>query len=177
LYVTPKETPASFSLDNLNISPLEASKGQEISVSTTVINRGGSAGKYVLYFKINDIQLGSQEVSLEPAASQRVQFSTKMDIAGQYTADINGQTGQYVVREVEGQIAELTSTPTAPAAMEAPLFTTNPTLQESTSINSEQSIPTSSRWWAMMLGVILPIILIVGLFAIFRLGKSERETK
>jgi ATP-dependent Zn protease len=100
-----------------------------------------------------------------------------MDIAGQYTADINGQTGQYVVKEPEGQIAELTSTPTTPAPMEAPLVTSNPTPQESTSVSAEQSIPTSTHWWVIMLGVILPIIIIVGLFAIFRHGKSERETK
>jgi hypothetical protein len=166
LYVLP--IPASFKLGSLNISSNEAEIGEEISISTTATNDGGSAGKYTLYLKIDDVQIDSQEINLESRVSETIKFSVRPIYAGQYTADINGQTGKYTVKDIEGQLAELTS---SPATTIAP----SPTVQESNPASPEANKPASSRWWITAVGVIGTIA--IGVLIIPLTRKKPNQTK
>jgi hypothetical protein len=170
LYVLP--IPASFKLSGLKISPTEARIGDEISITAAVTNDGGTAGKHTLYLKINDVQIVSQEISLEPGASQTVQFSFDADTARNYTADINGQTVQYIVKEPVGQFVGLTSSPTASVTAEAPSV---PSSQISSPTNSEENKATSISLWVIILGVSITALILAVLIVMLRKRTSGSE--
>ena len=91
--------PPSFGISNLTISPSQAKPGQEITITATVTNSGGTAGDYTVELKINDVTEASKLLSLAPGASQTVGFTVKRFEAGSYQVDVNGFTGAFEVKE------------------------------------------------------------------------------
>jgi hypothetical protein len=182
LYIPPKVTPASFIVGSLNISPIEASVGQRVYVSTTVTNRGGSADIYSLYLKINGVQTESREVNLAAGANQKMQFSIKTDTAGQYTADINGQTGQFVVKEPEGKIAGVPSetdpistliSKSNPGLLSTPTPSSNRVVAQSPSPSSVRSSSPINR--SIIITIIVPIALILLIFSPLIIKRNIRQ--
>lgn len=110
----PQPDPASFTVSGLAISPSEASPGQEVTISATVTNIGGVAGKYIINLKVDGNSAESREVYLEPANSGDIQFSMAADQIGNYTMDVNGNTLQLIVT---GPSPEVTATPAEPQAI------------------------------------------------------------
>ena len=179
LYIPTKVTPASFSIGNLTVSPSETKVGQKVSISTAVTNTGGSPGDYTVSLKINNLQVESREISLDPGQSQLVQFSTKSDSSGKYTLDINGRTGQIIIREPEGEIAGLTSTIPSPVktppmaspsrvAMETPVMTANPASPEPAPTNAETEKASEPSMWIVLFGVMCTAVIMSGILLLLR---------
>jgi hypothetical protein len=158
LSLSPKAAPASFSVGNLSISPSEVISGQEVTISTTVANTGGSAGSYTVSLKLNGIQTESRDLILDSGKTENLAFKTWGDKPGLYQIELNGQIGQFTVKESGGKIAELVSnllsspkptsivSPTQVAA-EKPVVSSNPATTS----------PASPDKWIVVLGVILAI--------------------
>jgi len=91
--------PPAFSIGNLSISPSQCEPGQEITVTVTVANTGGTAGDYTVELKIDDVSEASESLSLAPGASQTVGFTVKRFEASRYQVDVNGLTGTFEVKE------------------------------------------------------------------------------
>jgi hypothetical protein len=131
--------PASFQPGSLSISPGEVKTGQTVNISVTVTNSGGSAGSYALIFKIDGVVEEIKEITLEAGTSGTASFSTSRQLAGTYSAEVNGLTSSFVVKQPR---------PTAP-------FKPTPT----------EPTPTEPlNWW--LIGGIIAGVVIVG-FVIF----------
>jgi hypothetical protein len=171
LYVPPRITQASFQIGSLRISPTEARAGEEISVGSLVTNSGGSWGEYTLVLKVNGIQIDTQIVDLEPGESDNVRFIIKTGTAGQYTIELNGQTGQYVVQEPEGEIAGSTST-TSSSAVQTPAAPPSQDPQKSAPTNRSNPLADLK----VILGLIIAVVIIVCLVIVVRQNISASKT-
>ncbi len=94
--------PASFSVSNLVISPDRVKQGQNITISAMVTNNGEVSGSQSLVLKLKGAVEGTQEISLEPGETQRVDFNITKNTPGFYNAEMEGLTGRFVV-EMEWQ--------------------------------------------------------------------------
>jgi hypothetical protein len=104
----------TFLTENLVISPLEATTEESVKISVQVTNTGGMQDSYQLNLLINGIIEQINAVTLDAGISETVIFLVSKDIAGDYTVEINGQTGQFTVLSDSVQTAidsEISSSP------------------------------------------------------------------
>jgi uncharacterized membrane protein len=91
---------AKFEITTPEITPdVIVDLDQNFTISTTVTNTGDLSGSYKVTLTLNGSVADTQEVSLAGHASQKVNFTLKLDKAGSYAVDINGLTGTFTVRE------------------------------------------------------------------------------
>jgi hypothetical protein len=90
--------PAAFSLSGLEVSSAEVEVGSPVTISAVVENTGGERGTCEVTLKINGEVEETKEVALDPGASERVSFTTSMDVAGSYSVDVNELTGSFEVK-------------------------------------------------------------------------------
>lgn len=95
----PEPVPAKFSQSDLIIKPLEALPGQEVNITTTITNTGGSAGVCNVQLKINGVAENHFEISLDPGISQTVVFTLARKKVGGYLVDVNGKGGNFWIKE------------------------------------------------------------------------------
>jgi hypothetical protein len=91
--------PAAFQISSLGISPTEVEIGEAVDITILVANTGGQSGSYQVILKINGVAETAQEVILDAGASKRVSFTTSKEAAGSYSADVNGVTGAFEVKQ------------------------------------------------------------------------------
>jgi len=155
----PEPIPAKFSLSDLIVSPSEALPDQEIKITTTVTNTGGSAGVCHLQLKINRIQEDNQDVSLEPGASQTVVFLVNKNEVGDYLADINGKGGSFWIREPLE-----TSYPTPERSIHPSGSPSNPSPTAAPSSSpDEPKSPLTVPWVlsAIVVGIVMIIVILL----------------
>jgi hypothetical protein len=92
-------TPASFEISNLSITPDEADPDQNVVISVTAANNGQSSGDYKVKLNINGTVVDTKEVSLDGGTSQTVTFAYKSDEPGEKAIEVNGLTGEFIVKE------------------------------------------------------------------------------
>ena len=102
------ETPPSFVISGLSVSPVEVDGGDEVSVSATVVNSGDLSGSYEVILKIDNEVEQSFVVNLDGKSSEVVSFIVLRDIASLYAVNLNGLLGSFVVRE---EVIEEVETP------------------------------------------------------------------
>ena len=95
----PMPKPAAFSISSLIISPNEVAPGESITISVSVTNTGDLVGSYKVILKIDGVVEATKEIKVNADASQEITFTTKQDLAGTYSVDVNGLSGTFVVRE------------------------------------------------------------------------------
>ena len=103
----PPPAPARFTVSPLMVTPSEVDSGDEVTILTEVANIGGSEGECTLVCSINGAIESTKQVVLAVAAVQQVEFTVMKDLVGTYEVDINGSLASFVVRDVEGVIAEV----------------------------------------------------------------------
>jgi len=91
--------PANFVLGSLTISPTEVKIGEMVEISILVTNTGGESGSYEVVLKINGGVEATKVVTIVPAQSKSVSFTTSRDIAGRYLVEVNGISGFFTVKE------------------------------------------------------------------------------
>ncbi|MCJ7655634.1 MAG: hypothetical protein MUO97_10145 [Dehalococcoidia bacterium] len=94
--VSPR-TPASMSVQYMNINPQQAYANQSITITTNVANTGGEAGSLNVALKINGQVEQSRIVSVGPQGTQPVKFTVTKAQPGAYTVDIGGQKGSFTI--------------------------------------------------------------------------------
>jgi PKD repeat protein/ribosomal protein L40E len=88
-----------FRVSNLQISPDEASTGEEVSVSVEVENIGEVDATYTVVLEINGVVEDQKDVSLAVGAIQTVTFKVTKDEARTFNVDVDGRTGSFDVAE------------------------------------------------------------------------------
>jgi len=97
--VSTPPAPANFVLSSLTISPTEVKIGEMVEISILVTNTGGESGSYEVVLKINGGVEATKVVTIVPAESKSVSFTTSKDIAGRYLVEVNGISGFFTVKE------------------------------------------------------------------------------
>jgi hypothetical protein len=90
--------PANFNIKSLTINPPEVIYGMAATITVVVENNGDAAGVYPVIFKIDDVILNSQEISLGPKSSQLIQYTPSTSKTGTRLVDVNGLEGSFTVK-------------------------------------------------------------------------------
>jgi len=93
-------TPAIFTVSDFSFTPTEINPSEKVTISAVITNIGGSGGSYSVVLKIDNNIESKKEISLDPGKSERVSFNTTRDMVGVYTIDVNGQSGQLIVKSL-----------------------------------------------------------------------------
>jgi len=91
--------PPTFTVSHLHISPTEVESGDSVDITAEVSNTGGTEGSHDVVLKINGEVQETKSVTLAPGASETVAFTVTRDVAGTYDVDVDGESGQFTVRE------------------------------------------------------------------------------
>lgn len=92
-------TPAQFEVSELNIEPDAISTGENVNVSVKVTNVGELEGIYSVVLKINDVEMGREEVTLTGGKTTVVSFTRTMYTKKICNISVNGLTGTFMVFE------------------------------------------------------------------------------
>jgi hypothetical protein len=94
---TPTTTPApSFSLSLLTISPAEALSGQQVQVSATISNSGGS-GTYRAELEVDGAVVDAKDVWVPRGEARTVTFIASKDAPGVYSVLLGDRRGSFTV--------------------------------------------------------------------------------
>lgn len=101
----PEETPApapkaaSFLVSGLSISPAEVTTGSSVTIAFLVTNNGELSGTYTLSLKVDGVEEGTEQVTLEGGASKKVIFTSTKNSVKTYSVVVDGLSGKFTVKE------------------------------------------------------------------------------
>jgi len=87
-YVLPIIIPASFTISDLTVTPSEVEVGDEVTISATVTNVGGTEGSYTVALEVDGSAEQSKTVTLAAGASTTVEFMVTETDAGTYSVQV-----------------------------------------------------------------------------------------
>jgi parallel beta-helix repeat protein len=92
-----RNVPPSFSMQYMNIYPLQAQVNQPVTITTNVVNSGQETGSYDVVLRVNGKPEQTRAVSVGPGATYPVNFTVSMSEPGTYTVNIDNQQGSFMV--------------------------------------------------------------------------------
>ena len=93
--------PASFTVSNLEVSPTSVKTGQQVTITVTIANTGGTEGSYNAILKINGVNEAQKQVTLGPKGKQEVTFTTSQETARNYDVNVGDTSGSFEVNMME----------------------------------------------------------------------------
>ena len=93
--------PASFTVSNLEVSPTSVKTGQQVTITVTIANTGGTEGSYNAILKINGVNEAQKQVTLGPKGKQEVTFTTSQETARSYDVNVGDTSGSFEVNMME----------------------------------------------------------------------------
>ena len=90
--------PAVFSVSDMSIRPLEAYPGEEVTISVSVANNGGSQGDYTVSLNINGLAEAQENVTLPAGGSQDITFVVAEVDTGIYDVAIDNLSDSFLVK-------------------------------------------------------------------------------
>ena len=94
-----EQSPASFVVGEVIISPDMAITGELVTISAEFLNTGGVEGTHTVILKIDGVFETSQVVVIPPGESALSSFTVSRDTPGIYRAEIGGNTYEFAVTE------------------------------------------------------------------------------
>ncbi|ADI73449.1 S-layer-related duplication domain protein [Methanohalobium evestigatum Z-7303] len=91
------ESGAQFSISDLNISPSEVEAGNPVSITVNATNIGNMGGDYTIELMVNGTMEDSEQINLDAGNSTTVEFTHTENEPGNYSVEVDGQTGTYTV--------------------------------------------------------------------------------
>jgi hypothetical protein len=101
---------AVFVVTGINSSANEVNTGETVTLGALVTNTGNLSGTEDVILKINGDVAGEKQVNLDAGANQEVNFAVLEQNPGSYTADINGLTLSFLVKDTS-QAAAISTVP------------------------------------------------------------------
>lgn len=86
-------------VSDLAINPAGVEPGETVVVAVRVTNIGELAGFYTAVLKINGAEEAMKEVELAGGESTLIEFPVAREVTGEYTVNVDGATGVFVVAE------------------------------------------------------------------------------
>ena len=103
IIVDESESPPNLVVRNVEVNPTYAQPGQEIQVTATITNEGGSWGSDNVQMLINGYFEQEQGVGLAPGTSETISFTIYKTEAREYQINMGNATGTFFVMEDEEQ--------------------------------------------------------------------------
>jgi len=94
-----KPLPPDFRLSNLEINPTEVNTGENVVITTKIVNAGGTQGSYTAELKIDGVTDQSEKLTIPAGTHYMLVFKISKDLPGTYTVTLGDLTGQFVVDE------------------------------------------------------------------------------
>jgi hypothetical protein len=91
--------PATFTLANLTINPLEAYIGEPVQISVNVTNIGELEGNETVNLQINNAMKDTANITLAGNSSDIVSFTYIENAVGNYTVQIGNLNGNFTLKE------------------------------------------------------------------------------
>ena len=98
---------AAFALTLVGISPTEVSLGEEVTITVSVTNSGGTEGSYTVVLNINDVKEAEKDVTVAADGHEIVTFIVTKEQAGDYAVMVDGLGDSFTV------VAPVTPAPAA----------------------------------------------------------------
>jgi len=95
--------PPKFQLSEITLDKEDVTVGDEVTVSITITNTGGLEGEYEAVLFLNEEELDSKTVKLEPTSEETVSFSFTMEEEGEQTISIGERSKTIQVEEEVGE--------------------------------------------------------------------------
>jgi transcriptional regulator with XRE-family HTH domain len=92
-------SPPVFVTSDLTISATEVEAGQSVAIHVLVTNTGDLSGSYQVTLWLENVAVGTQDVTLAGGASQGLTFIAARDVPGTYTINIEGLSATFTVKE------------------------------------------------------------------------------
>jgi len=98
-YMIPITPLVDFRVTNLQVSPVEVTPGEKVTISVQVTNIGREAGSYNVVLKINGSIENTKTVTLGGGESTEVKFKISRENEGTYTVEIAGLKSSFSVKK------------------------------------------------------------------------------
>jgi len=95
----PPPSAPSFTVSKLKISPTAVKPGEQVTITATVTNIGGTKGDYKVVLQVNGINEAEKQVTLGAKETQQVNFTVSKEDADTYSVAIEDQSGSFAVSE------------------------------------------------------------------------------
>lgn len=89
--------PASFTVSDLKVSPTSVKPGEQVTITATIANSGGTESSYNAVLKINGVDEAQKQVTLGPKGKQEITFTTSQETAGSYDVNVGDTSGSFKV--------------------------------------------------------------------------------
>lgn len=90
-----------FAVDDLSISPNPVNKGKTVTIAVECRNTGTISGEYPVVLSINKAVEDEKTVTIGPDETTSVSFEVPAGEAGEYSVDVNGLSGSFVVAKAQ----------------------------------------------------------------------------
>jgi len=90
--------PATFTLTDLTINPLEAYVGEAVQISVNLTNIGDLEGNQTVNFEVNNAVKNTMNVTLAGNSTQIVEFTDIELIEGNYSVKVGDLTGAFKIK-------------------------------------------------------------------------------
>jgi PGF-CTERM protein len=98
-------TGAEFELSDLKIEPEKVDVNENVTITVNVTNVGTTSGTATVTLKVNDVEVESKDVTVAANATETVTFTRSEGEKGDYTVEVDGQTGTFKVPGFEAVFA------------------------------------------------------------------------
>jgi len=112
--------PARFEVHDLDISPIQVTAGESVTISAQLVNIGGLRGEHNLMVNIEGLLETSHVIRLTPGQTQVITFTVTPVSLGSYRVEIGDVQGNFEVRAIPAPPIPAPPIPAPPApAVEA----------------------------------------------------------
>ena len=101
--------PASFTVTDLSVTPVEVYPGEEVSISATATNTGSLTGTHEISLVVNDTIAEIREVTLDGGDSEAVTFILTADTVGEHVVEVGELKSTFTVNKPEAPAEFITN--------------------------------------------------------------------
>ena len=102
LIVSPAcKAPAEFEVMSLDVTPLEVTAGDTVSITAEVENIGGSEGVYTAILTVDGVEVETKDIGVAPGTTETVTFSLVKEEVGTYKVAVGELGSSLTVKEKE----------------------------------------------------------------------------
>lgn len=104
------QTPASFSVTNIVITPVEAQINETVTITAEITNTGGTSGNYLAVLRLNDIPEAQTQISIPAQGKEYVSWQIKGEL-GNYFVSVGEMSASYTVLPLEDSTPSISTGP------------------------------------------------------------------
>jgi len=105
------EPAATFSVSDLEVTPLEAKEGETVTVSFRVTNTSHVSGDYHAELRVNGKVVNTEVISLAPGTSKVATFNVVENDAGEHKVEVGELEGKFFIPEANIRVTSLSVNP------------------------------------------------------------------